>query len=65
MGRNYVGLSVFQKLHILDWLDKQSWVDNERIAVSDHSLRTEPAICMTVLGRRIKALVFNDYLCHT
>eukprot|EP01048_Picozoa_sp_COSAG05_P036112 COSAG05_NODE_16078_length_354_cov_0.611765_1_plen_118_part_11 len=49
MGRNYVGLSVFQKLCILDWLVQQPWVDRERVAVSGHSLGTEPALCMAVL----------------
>eukprot|EP01043_Picozoa_sp_COSAG02_P008798 COSAG02_NODE_287_length_25647_cov_245.259316_23_plen_369_part_00 len=64
LGRHYVGLSVFQKLHILDWLCEQRWVDRDRIAVSGHSLGTEPALCMMVLDERIKAMVFNDYLTH-
>ena len=64
LGRNYVGLSVFQKLHILDWLCGQSWLDTSCIAVSGHSLGTEPAMMMAVLDDRIGALVFNDYLTH-
>jgi hypothetical protein len=62
LGRNYVGLSVFQKLHILDWLREQSCVDPDRVAVSGHSLGTEPAMCMAVLDERVHALVFNDFL---
>jgi hypothetical protein len=62
LGRNYVGLSVYQKLHILDWLCEQPWVDTDRIVVSGHSLGTEPAMMMAVLDTRISALVFNDFL---
>lgn len=65
LGRNYVGLSVYQKLHVLHWLRTLDFVDPERIAVSGHSLGTEPAMVMAVLDQRIRALVFNDFLCHT
>ena len=40
-------------------------MDTDRIAISAHSLGTEPAMVMAVLDTDIKALVFNDYLCHT
>lgn len=65
LGRNYVGLSVFQKRHVLHWLRNLDYIDSERIAVSGHSLGTEPAMVMAVLDPGIRALVFNDFLCHT
>ncbi|MBT3605525.1 MAG: hypothetical protein HOE48_13320 [Candidatus Latescibacteria bacterium] len=65
LGRNYVGFSVFQKQHILHWLRTLDFVDADRIAVSGHSLGTEPAMVMAVLDEQIKAFVFNDFLCHT
>lgn len=65
LGRNYVGFSVFQKQCILKWLRTLDFVDSDRIAVSGHSLGTEPAMVMAVLNEEIKAFVFNDFLCHT
>lgn len=62
-GRNYIGLSVFQKLQILDWLRSLPMVDNERIAVSGHSLGTEPVLAMAVIDPGISAAVWNDFLC--
>ena len=64
LGRSYVELSVSQKLHVLGWLRSLPFVDADRVAVSGHSLGTEPAMCMAVLDRRLAALVFNDFLCH-
>lgn len=63
LGRNYLGLSVFQKMHILEWVRGLDFVDAQRIAVSGHSLGTEPAMVMAVLDSGIKAVVFNDFLC--
>ena len=62
LGRHYVGLSVFQKQHILRWLRTQPWVNANWIAICGHSLGTEPAMCMAVLDPSIRALVFNDFL---
>ena len=62
LGRNYVGLSVFQKQHILDWLKTQDWIDTTRIAISGHSLGTEPGMCLALLDPDVCALVFNDFL---
>ncbi len=62
-GRNYIGLSAFQKLEILDWLRSLPMVDNERIAVSGHSLGTEPVFAMAVIDPGISAVVWNDFLC--
>ena len=63
-GRSYLGLSVFQKLHILEWMKTLGFVDSQRIALSGHSLGTEPAMVLAVLGDSIRALVFNDFLCN-
>lgn len=63
LGRNYMGLSVFQKLNILQWLKRQPFVDAARIAVSGHSLGSGPAMMLAALDRQIQAVVFNDFLC--
>ncbi len=65
LGRSYLGLSVFQKMKILHWVKTLAFVDTEKIAVSGHSLGTEPAMVMGVLCPEIKAMVFNDFLCNT
>lgn len=62
-GRSYLGLSVFQKRQILQWLRSQPFVDADRIALSGHSLGTEPLLIMAVLDPRIQAMVWNDFLC--
>jgi len=62
MGRNYIGLSAYQKMAVLQWLKTLDHVDPERIALSGHSLGTEPAMMLTVLDDSIAALVFNDFL---
>ena len=64
LGRSYVELTVSQKLHVLAWLRSLPFVDAQRVAVSGHSLGTEPAMCMAVLDPSLAALVFNDFLCH-
>lgn len=63
LGRNYMGLSVFQKMHVLQWLKQQPIIDRKRIAVSGHSLGTGPAIILASLDTNIRAIVFNDFLC--
>lgn len=62
-GRDYISLSVFQKRQILDWLRAQPYVDAERVALSGHSLGTEPLLAMAVLDPQIQGIVWNDYLC--
>ncbi len=62
-GLNYPGLSVFQKLLALDFLEQLPFVDHERIAVSAHSLGTVPALCLGLLRKEVQAVVFNDYVC--
>ena len=62
-GRDYIALSVFQKRQILEWLRAQPFVDADRIALSGHSLGTEPLLVMAVLDPHIQAMVWNDFLC--
>ena len=62
MGMNYVGISVFQKLRFLEHLKTLNYVDQNKIAVSSHSLGTETAIVLGLLCDEIKAIVFNDYM---
>lgn len=63
LGRDYIALSVFQKMRILEWLRERPFVDPDRIAVSGHSLGTEPILAMAVLDPGISAIVWNDFLC--
>ncbi len=61
-GINYVGVAVFQKLCFMNFLRSLDFVDQNRLAVSAHSLGTETAIAFGLLCDDIKALVFNDFL---
>lgn len=63
LGRDYIALSVFQKMQILEWLRARPFVDADRIALSGHSLGTEPLLVMAVLDPHIHAIVWNDFLC--
>lgn len=63
-GRNYVGVSVYQKRRIIEWAKTLEMVDTDRLAVSGHSLGTEPAAIIGVLDDDIDALIFNDVLIH-
>ena len=60
-GRHYEGLSVFQKLPILEWLRRQPYVDRGRVAVSGHSLGAKPALILGVLDPTLAAVVWNDF----
>ena len=62
-GRDYISLSVFQKRQILEWLRQRPYVDSDRIALSGHSLGTEPLLVMGVLDPKIQGIVWNDFLC--
>lgn len=65
LGWHYVGLSAFYGQHTLNWLQTRPMVDKERIALSGHSLGTEPVMMLAVLNPDIKAVVFNDFLTNT
>lgn len=65
MGRNYLGVSVFQKACILEWLSKLSLVDPNRIATSGHSLGSNPADILGILyPDLVKAVIHNDFVCN-
>jgi Abhydrolase family len=65
MGRNYLGISVFQKACILEWLSKQPFVDSNRIATSGHSLGSNPADILGILyPDLVKAVIHNDFVCN-
>jgi hypothetical protein len=61
-GRHYEGLSVFQRLPILEWLKQRPYVDPSRVAVSGHSLGAKPSLILGVLDRSIAAVVWNDFV---
>jgi len=63
LGRNFEGLTTWQKLPMLEWARSQPWIDPGRIAVSGHSLGAKPALNLMVLDEGIRALVFNDFTC--
>jgi len=62
-GRNYLGMSVFQKICFLKWFKQQKYLDSSRIGVCGHSLGSETAMVLGVLEEDVKAVVFNDFLC--
>jgi alpha/beta hydrolase family protein len=65
MGRNYLGLSVFQKACILQWLSRQPMVDSSRVATSGHSLGSNPADVLGVLyPELVGAVIHNDFVCN-
>ena len=61
-GWSYTGYSVFQKLCFWNYVKTLSFVDEERMAVSGHSLGSETAIYMAMASDDVKAVVFNDFL---
>lgn len=64
-GRNYLGISVFQKAHILEWLVEQPFVDPARVATSGHSLGSDPADALGVLyPDKVRAVIHNDFCCN-
>jgi len=63
-GRSFEGVSVFEKLAILEWLKRQTWVDETRIAVCGHSLGAKPALHLAVIDPAVAALVWNDFTSH-
>jgi hypothetical protein len=64
MGWSYLGLCAFQGQQILTWMKNQNYIDKNRIALSGHSLGTEPLMVLSILNPDIHAIVFNDFLCR-
>lgn len=63
-GRNYLGVSVFQKTQILKWLASQSFVDSDRIATCGLSLGSDPADIVALLNPElVSAVIHNDFCC--
>jgi len=63
-GRNYLGISVFQKTQILQWLAQLSIVDSKRIATCGLSLGSDPADIVGLLNPDlVRAVIHNDFLC--
>jgi hypothetical protein len=63
-GRNYIGISTHQKLCLVEWMKKQSYIDSGKLAVSAHSLGAEPAIALSLLSDDIKAMIYNDLVAN-
>jgi len=64
VGWHYLGLSAFQGQQILNWMKTLDFINHERIALSGHSLGTEPVMVLSVLNPDIHSIVFNDFLCR-
>ena len=63
-GRNYLGVSVFQKTRILQWLAQLNIVDSKRIATCGLSLGSDPADIVGLLNPDlVRAVIHNDFLC--
>ena len=63
LDRNYLGISVFQKMRFLEWFRQQDIVDSSRIGVSGHSLGSEVSMVLGVIDEGISVVVHNDFLC--
>ena len=61
-GICYPGMSTYIILSFLQYVDQFDFVDQDRLAVSAHSLGTEAGMALAVLCDEIKAMVFNDFL---
>jgi len=61
-GFNYVGMTVFYRMQIMEFIKSREYVDTDRIAISSHSLGTEAGIFQSILCDDIKGLVFNNAL---
>ncbi len=61
-GVCYPGMATWNILSFLQYISEFDYVDTDKLAVSAHSLGTEPAMALGVLCDDIKAIVFNDFL---
>lgn len=62
-GMCYAGISVFQKLCLLRHMKTLPFVDQNRIAVSSHSLGSLPSLFLGLLSDDVKAVIFSDFVC--
>ena len=62
LGWSYIGFSAFNGHQILKWLRGLDFVDGNRLALSGHSLGTEPVMSLALVEPDLKAVVFNDFL---
>lgn len=61
-GIGYVGLTVFQRLQFMNWLDAFPYADQSKLAIAARDLGTESAIAVGLLDDRIKAITYGDVL---
>lgn len=61
-GLCYPGVSVFHQLCMLDFIKTLDFVDQDKLAISAHSLGTETGLYLALLCDEYKALIFNDGL---
>ena len=61
-GIGYVGLTVFQRLQFMNWLDCFPFMDQNKIAIAAHDLGTESGIIVGLLEERIRGIVYGDIL---
>ena len=61
-GVCYPGMATWVIMSFMQHLSEFDFVDKDRLAVSAHSLGTEPAMALGVLCDNVKAIVFNDFL---
>lgn len=61
-GCGYLGLTVFQRLQFMKWLDSFSYVDQDKLAISSRGMGTEAAIIVALLDERIGTLIYGDVL---
>ncbi len=61
-GYNYVGMTVFYRMQIMEFIKSLDYVDADRIGISSHSLGTEAGVFQALICDDIKCLVFNNAL---
>lgn len=61
-GCGYLGLTVFQRLRFISFLDCFPYADKNNIAISAHGLGTEAAIIVGILEDNIKSIFYGDVL---
>ncbi len=59
-GLNYTGISVFQKLCFLQFFKTLPYVDTDRLAVSGHSLGSQPEMFLALLCDDFKLIIHNE-----